>query len=115
MVRVKRGVAAHKRRKSVIAAAKGFRWDRKTKYTSAKQALMKAWSYSYRDRKTKKRAKRSLWQIQINAMCREHGTTYSKFIAGLKKNLIELDRKILSGIAQKNPEIFVKVLEASSK
>jgi len=110
MVRVKRGVAAHKRRKKVIDAAKGYKWSRKSKFTAAKQALMKAWSYAYRDRKVKKRAKRSLWTVKINAICRENGTTYSKFIAALKTKEIELDRKILSQIAEETPEIFVKIL-----
>jgi len=111
MVRVKRGVAAHKRRKKVILAAKGYKWSRKSKYIAAKQALMKAWSYAYRDRKVKKRVKRALWTVQLNAAVREHGTTYSKFIAALKKHSIELDRKILSQLAKENSEIFIKVLE----
>ncbi|MFA5431283.1 MAG: 50S ribosomal protein L20 [Candidatus Paceibacterota bacterium] len=111
MVRVKRGVAAHKRRKKVIKAAKGYKWSRSTKFIAAKQALMKAWSYAYRDRKVKKREKRSLWTVQLNAVCRENGMTYSKFIAALKKCSIELDRKILSQLAQENPEIFIKILE----
>ncbi|KUK64181.1 MAG: 50S ribosomal protein L20 [Parcubacteria bacterium 34_609] len=91
MVRVKRGVAANKRRKKVIKEAKGYKWSRKSKYVAAKQALLKAWTYAYRDRKVKKRAKRQLWQVQINAICRQNGTTYSKFIAGLRKNAIEVD------------------------
>ena len=111
MVRVKRGVSANKRRKKVIKAAKGYRWSRKSKYTAAKQALMKAWSYAYRDRKVKKRVKRQLWQVQINAICRKNGTTYSKFINLLKKNSIELDRKILSQLAKDNSELFIKILE----
>ncbi len=113
MVRVKRGVAAHKRRKNIISQAKGFKFHRNSKFTLAKQALMKAWSYATRDRKVKKREKRQLWQIQINAVCRENGTTYSKFIAALKKHGIELDRKILSDLANNNPEIFIKVLETA--
>jgi large subunit ribosomal protein L20 len=113
MVRVKRGVAAHKRRKNIIDQAKGFGFHRSSKFTLAKQALMKAWSYATRDRKVKKREKRQLWQVQINSVCRENGTTYSKFIAGMKKNGIELDRKILANLANENPEIFIKVLEAA--
>lgn len=112
MVRVKRGVAAHKRRKNIIDQAKGFRFHRNSKFTLAKQALMKAWSYATRDRKVKKREKRQLWQVKINAVCRENGTTYSKFIAGLKKNGIELDRKILASFAEENPEIFSKIVES---
>lgn len=111
MVRVKRGKTAHKRRKKTLKQTKGFRWGRKTKYRQAKEALYHAGKYAYRDRKTKKREFRKLWQIQINAACREKGISYSKFIAGLKKNKIELDRKILSQIAQKNPQIFEKIIE----
>ena len=113
MVRVKRGVAAHKRRKNILSQAKGFGFHRSSKFTLAKQALMKAWSYATRDRKVKKREKRQLWQVKTNAACRENGITYSKFIAGLKKNGIELDRKILANFAEENPEIFIKVLEAA--
>jgi len=72
---------------------------------------MKAWSYAYRDRKVKKRAKRSLWIVKMNAALRENGMTYSKFIPALKKCNIELDRKILSQLAEENPEIFIKILE----
>lgn len=111
MVRVKRGVAAHKRRKKVIKAAKGYKWTRKSKFIAAKQALMKAWAYAYRDRKVKKRDKRSLWIVKMNAALRENGMTYSKFIPALKKCNIELDRKILSQLAEENPEIFIKILE----
>jgi len=115
MVRVKRGKIAHKRRKHLLKDAKGFKWDRKSKYKAAKQALMKAWSYSYRDRKVKKREKRALWQIQINAGCRSLGISYSKFIAELKKNKIELDRKILSQLAREKPEIFEKIIKIVKK
>jgi large subunit ribosomal protein L20 len=111
MVRVKRGKIAHKRRKQLLKYAKGFRWGRKSKYRAAKQALMKAWKYAYRDRKTKKREFRKLWQIQINAACRQAGISYSRFIYGFKKNKIELDRKILAQLAQSHPEIFQKIVE----
>ena len=111
MVRVKRGKAAHKRRKKVLKYTKGFRWGRKSKYKLAKQALQKAWTYAYRDRRVKKREFRKLWQIQINAACRQQGISYSRFIYGLKKNKIELDRKILSNLAQTHPEIFKKITE----
>jgi large subunit ribosomal protein L20 len=111
MVRVKRGVAAHKRRKNVIKQAKGFKWSRKSKYIAAKQALMKAWSYAYRDRKVNKRAKRSLWQIRIASVCKKNEISYSKFIAQLKNKNIGIDRKILADLALNNPEIFAKVLE----
>jgi len=111
MTRVKRGKTAHKRRKRLLEHAKGFRWGRKSKYRQAKEALYHAWTYSYRDRKTKKRNFRKLWQTQISAACRQHGISYSKFTALLKKNKIELDRKILSDFAQNHPEIFTKIIK----
>ncbi len=111
MVRVKRGKAAHKRRKNVLKETKGFRWGRKSKYRQAKEALAHALTYAYRDRRTKKRAFRRLWQIQINAACRELKISYSKFIAGLKKNNIEIDRKILADLAKSKSEIFHKIVE----
>jgi len=115
MVRVKRGKTAHKRRKQILKYAKGFRWGRKSKYRLAKDALYHAWEYAYRDRKTKKREFRKLWQTQINAACRKSGVSYSKFIAGLKKNKIELDRKILSNLVQNHPPIFEKIIEEVKK
>jgi len=111
MVRVKRGKIAHKRRKRLLKYAKGFRWGRKTKYRQAKEALYHAWEYAYRDRRTKKREFRKLWQTQINAACRQAGISYSKFIAGLKKNKISLDRKILADLAKNHSEIFEKIVE----
>ncbi len=111
MVRVKRGATAHKRRKRLLKQAKGFRWGRKNKYRAAKEALMHAWSYAYRDRRTKKRDKRRLWQIQINAACRKQGISYSKFMGQLKKGNIEIDRKILARLANQEPQIFEKIVE----
>ncbi len=111
MVRIKRGTIAHKRRKHLLKYAKGFRWGRKSKYKAAKDALRHAWSYAYKDRKVKKRNFRQLWQIQIGAACRQLKISYSKFMAGLKKEKIELDRKILSELAKKNPEVFKKIVE----
>lgn len=111
MVRVKRGTIAHKRRKHLLENTKGFRWGRKSKYRAAKQAMQKAWTYAYRDRKKNKSNRRALWQITINAACRALGISYSKFIAGLKKNKIELDRKILAQLAKDQPEIFAKIVE----
>lgn len=111
MVRVKRGKTARKRRKRLLKHAKGFRWGRKTKYRAAKEAIFHAWTYAYRDRRTKKREFRKLWQIQISAACRQHGLSYSKFIYGLKKQKIEVDRKILSEFARNHPEIFRKIIE----
>ncbi len=111
MVRVKGGKFSQKRRRHLLKYAKGFRWGRKAKFRAAKEALYHAWEYSYRDRKAKKREFRKLWQIQINAACRNLGIPYSKFIFGLKKNEIELDRKILSQLAQNHPQIFEKIVE----
>lgn len=111
MTRVKRGKIAHKRRKRLLKHAKGFRWGRKSKYKLAKDALYHAWEYAYRDRRTKKREFRKLWQIQINAACRQAGISYSKFTYALKKNKIELDRKTLSDLVQNHPQIFEKIVE----
>jgi len=111
MVRVKRGTTAHKRRKNVLKDAQGFRWGRKSKYRLAKEALQHAWQYSYRDRKTKKRNFRRLWQTQINAATRTEGISYSKFIFLLKKNDISVDRKILADLAQHKPEVFQEIID----
>jgi len=115
MVRVKRGKITHKRRERLLKHTKGFRWGRKSKYRLAKPALFHAWTYAYRDRKKKKRDFRALWQIQINAACREYGLSYSKFIHGLKQKKIELDRKILAQLAQNHPKIFGKIIEKVKK
>lgn len=115
MVRVKTGKISHKRRERLLKHTKGFRWGRKSRLRAAKEALLHAWTYAYRDRKRKKREFRRLWQIQINAACREHGLSYSKFIYGLKQKKIELDRKILAKLAQNHPEIFEKIIEEVKK
>jgi large subunit ribosomal protein L20 len=111
MVRVKRGKIAHKRRKRLLKYTKSFHWGRKSKYRLAKPAVFHAWIHAYIDRRKKKREFRELWQIQINAACRQLGISYSQFINGLKKNKIELDRKILAEIAQNHPEIFERIVE----
>jgi len=115
MTRVKRGVQKRKRKKKIIKQAKGFKWGRKAKYRSAKDALKHAWTYSYRDRRTKKRDFRRLWQIKINAICRENGISYSRFINALKKNKIEIDRKVLADMAENHPKIFEKIIEDVKK
>jgi len=115
MVRVKTGKISHKRREKLLKYTKGFRWGRKSRLRAAKEAILHAWSHAYRDRKRKKREFRRLWQIQINAACREHGLSYSKFIYGLKQKKIELDRKILAQLAQNHPEIFKKIIEEIKK
>jgi len=111
MSRVKRAVQARKHRKNIIKHAKGFRQARKSKFKAAKDALRHAWTYAYRDRKNKKRTFRNLWNLQINALARQNGITYSRLINGLKKNKIEIDRKILSELANSHPEIFIKIVE----
>lgn len=111
MSRVKRGKSHIKHRKHLLKEVKGYRWGRKKKIKLAKTAFLKAGSYAYRDRRRKKREFRRLWQIQINAACREHRLSYSKFMAGLKKKNVELDRKILSILARNYPTIFQKIVE----
>jgi large subunit ribosomal protein L20 len=111
MTRVKRGVAALTRRKNLLKSAKGYRWRRKNRYTSAKQAVIKAGSYARRDRRAKKRTARSLWITRLNIAVRELGFKYSSFIKLLADKKIELDRKILSQMAVENPEIFKKFAE----
>ena len=111
MVRVKSGKISHKRREKLLKYTKGFRWGRKSRLRAAKEALLHAWTYAFRDRKRKKREFRKLWQIQINAACREHGLSYSKFIHGLKQKKIELNRKILAQLAQNHPGIFAKIVK----
>ncbi len=115
MPRVKRGTIAHKKRKNTLKEVKGFRWGRKNKFKAAKEALMKAWTYSYRDRRNKKREIRKMWNTAINIGCRKNGTTYREFIYNLKKKNIELDRKILSTLAKEKPETFTKVVEEAGK
>lgn len=88
-------------------------WTRKSKYRQAKEALLHAWRFQFADRRKKKGYARRLWQIQISAATRMNGISYSKFIAGLKKSNIELDRKILSQLAQTQPEVFKKIVGLS--
>jgi len=111
MPRVKRGVTARARHKKVLALAKGFRGRRKNVFRIAKQAVMKAGQYAYRDRRTRKRVFRALWIVRINAASRELGVTYSKFMAGLKKAQIDIDRKMLAELAVKDPAAFGSIVE----
>ncbi|GAB1436343.1 50S ribosomal protein L20 [Sphaerotilus natans] len=111
MPRVKRGVTARARHKKVLALAKGFRGRRKNVYRIAKQAVMKAGQYAYRDRRAKKREFRRLWIARINAGSRALGLTYSKFVAGLKKAKIDLDRKVLADLAVNDPAAFGSIVE----
>src|SRR5690554_4481274 len=106
MSRVKRGVTNHARHKKVLKAAEGYYGRRKSTIRIAKQAVEKAGQYAYRDRRTRKRNFRALWIQRINAGVREHGLTYSRFIDGLAKAGIEVDRKVLSDLAIHEPEAF---------
>ena len=110
MPRVKRGVTARARHKKVLDAAKGYRGRRSRVYRVAKQAVMRAGQYAYRDRRNKKRVFRALWITRINAATREHGLTYSKFIAGLKKAEIGLDRKVLADMAVMDKAAFASIV-----
>lgn len=111
MPRVKRGVTAHARHKKVLNQAKGYRGRRKNVYRVAKEAVMKAGEYAYRDRRQKKRVFRALWIARINAATRECGLSYSVFINGLKKASIEVDRKVLADIAVFDKPAFMKLVE----
>ena len=111
MPRVKRGVTARARHKKVLALAKGFRGRRKNVYRVAKQAVMKASQYAYRDRRNKKRDFRRLWIARINAAARELGLTYSTFMNGLRKAAIEVDRKVLADLAVFDKPAFAAIAE----
>ncbi len=111
MSRVKRGVTTHARHRKVIKAAKGFYGRRKNTFRIANQAVEKAGQYAYRDRRTRKRNFRSLWIQRINAATRELGLTYGRFIDGLSKAGIEVDRKVLSDLAIHEPEAFKVLVE----
>lgn len=115
MPRVKRGVTARARHKKVLNKAKGYYSARRSVYRVAKQAVIKAAQYSYRDRKQKKRQFRSLWIVRINAAARENGLTYSKLMAGLKKINIEIDRKILADIAVFDKAAFKAIVDKVHK
>lgn len=111
MPRVKRGVTAHARHKKVLNQAKGYRGRRKNVYRIAKEAVMKAGEYAYRDRRQRKRQFRALWIARINAAAREYGISYSLFMNGLKKASIEVDRKVLADIAIFDKPTFMKLVE----
>ena len=113
MARVKRGVTAHARHKKVLKAAKGFYGRRKNTIRIAKQAVEKSLQYAYRDRKNRKRNFRALWIQRINAAVREHGLTYGRFIDGLNKAGIEIDRKVLSDMAIHEPAAFAALVAKS--
>jgi large subunit ribosomal protein L20 len=110
MTRVKRGVIKNKTRKNVLKQTKGFRLNRRNKEAAATEAIMHAGANAFAHRRDKKGVARRLWNVQINAILRENGATYSKFIGALAKQKIEIDRKILATLANENPETFLRIL-----
>lgn len=113
MSRVKRGLTAHARHKKILDMAKGYRGRNKNVFRVAVEKVEKGLQYAYRDRKAKKRSFRSLWIQRINAATRIHDMTYSRFISGLNKAGVELDRKVLADIALKQPEAFAQLVETA--
>lgn len=111
MARVKRGVTSHARHKKVIKMARGYRGRGNSSYRVALERVEKALQYAYRDRRAKKRSFRSLWIQRINAGAREHGLTYSQFMNGLSRAGIEIDRKVLSDLAVREPEAFKALVD----
>ncbi len=111
MARVKRGVTTHARHRKIIKQAKGYYGRRKNTFRVANQAVEKAGQYAYRDRRARKRNFRSLWIQRINAAAREHGLTYGRFIDGLNKAGVEVDRKVLSDLAVHEPEAFKALVD----
>jgi large subunit ribosomal protein L20 len=115
MARVKRGVTTHARHRKIIKLAKGYRGRASTNFRIAIEKVEKALRYAYRDRRVRKRNFRALWIQRINAGVRQHGLTYSRFINGLKRAGIELDRKVLSDIATREPAAFQSLVERAQK
>lgn len=111
MPRVKRGVTAHRRHKKILKQAKGYYGARSRVFRVAKQAVIKAGQYAYRDRRQRKRQFRRLWIVRINAAARIHGLSYSRFIAGLKEAGIEVDRKVLADIAMHEKDTFAALVK----
>jgi large subunit ribosomal protein L20 len=110
MTRVKTGFTRRRRHKKVLAATKGFRGARSTRHKVAKEAMIKARTYAYRDRRNRKRSFRGLWITRVNAACREAGITYSQFVKALKDNNIQLNRKMLAEIAVRHPAAFRNII-----
>ena len=114
-MRVKRGVTSRAKHKKILKAAKGMQHNRTRSYRMAKQAVIRALQYAYRDRRNKRRDLRGLWIIRINAAARENNTTYAKLISGLKLKKIELDRKVLAELAVNEPEVFGVIAKEASR
>jgi large subunit ribosomal protein L20 len=111
MARVKRGVTAHARHKKILKLAKGYRGRAHTSFRVAIEKVEKALQYAYRDRRNRKREFRALWIQRINAGVRPHGLTYSRFVNGLKKAGVDVDRKVLADIAAREPEAFKAIVD----
>ncbi len=114
-MRVKRGVTTHKKHKKIMKQTKGMSHARRSSVKLAKQGIVRSLQYAYRDRRNKKRDLRSLWITRINAAVRENGLNYSTFIAGLKKNSVELDRKVLAELAVSEPKAISELVKVASK
>lgn len=112
-MRIKRSVTARNRHKKILDMAKGMQHARRRSFRLAKQGVIRALQYAYRDRRNKKRDLRGTWITRINAAARENGTTYGKLVAGLKKANIELDRKVLSELASTEPKAFSEIVKAA--
>ncbi len=115
MSRVKRGVQAHRRHKKILKQAKGYYGARSRVFRVAKQAVIKAGQYAYRDRRQRKRQFRALWITRINAGARQNGLSYSRFMAGLRKSTVDLDRKILADLAIHDRIVFGKLVEQAKQ
>jgi large subunit ribosomal protein L20 len=115
MTRVKAGITRRRRHKKVLAATKGYRGARRTRFKAAKEAMIKARAYAYRDRRNRKRDFRRLWITRVNAACRMHGMTYSHFMHSLRQNNIGLNRKMLSEIAVRHPAAFKSIVDTVQK
>jgi large subunit ribosomal protein L20 len=111
MARTKNTVATHARRKKVLAQAKGYRGRNRTSFRVALEKVEKALQYAYRDRRNRKRNFRALWIQRINAGCRQHGLTYSRFMSGIKRAGVEVDRKILADLAVREPDAFKALVD----
>lgn len=114
-MRVKGGIVTHRRRKKWLKLAKGYWGHKSIGFKVAKQQVVKSWTYAFRDRKQVKRNFRKLWIARINAAVRNNGLTYSRFINGLKKANIEINRKMLSELAIQNPDVFKKIVDQVQK
>ncbi len=115
MPRVKRGNKRVQRRKKILALAKGYRLTKSKLHRSAKESVERALRFAYRDRRTRKRDFRSLWIVRVGAAARKHGLSYNRFISGLKRSKVTLDRKVLADIAVRDPETFARLAETAKE